>query len=73
MRGDSCSGLGFPAQPVPGLATSSAPCDPAAARRGFLGLGASLWSQCLSNHLPPGGSGENQLLKYKKKPAACRL
>lgn len=73
MRGDSCSGLRFPAEPASGLATSSVPCDPVVTQRGFLGWGAGLWSQCLSNRLPQGGSGENQLLKNKNKPAACLL
>lgn len=70
---DSCSGLRFPVEPAPGLATSSVPCDPVVTRCGFLGQDAGLWSQCLSNHLPQGAVEKlNQLLKNKNKPAACR-
>lgn len=70
MRGDSCSGLRFPAEPASGPATSSVPCDPVVARRGFLGWSAGLSSQCLSNRLPPGGQWRKSIAK-KQKQAGC--
>lgn len=66
---DSCSGLWFPVEPVPGPATS-----PVVTRHGLLGQGAGLWSQRLSNSLPQGAMGKfNQLLKNKNKLAADQL
>ena len=70
VRGDSCSGLRFPMEPASGLATSSVPCDPVVARRGFLGWSAGLSSQCLSNRLPPGGQWRKSIAK-KQKQASC--
>ena len=70
VRGDSCSGLRFPTEPASGLATSSVPCDPVVARRGFLGWSAGLSSQCLSNRLPPGGQWRKSIAK-KQKQASC--
>lgn len=70
MRGDSCSGLRFPAEPASGPATSSVPCDPVVARRGFLGWSAGLSSRCLSNRLPPGGQWRKSIAK-KQKQVGC--
>lgn len=67
VQADSCLGFRFPAEPAPGPATSSVPCDPVVTRRGFLGRGAGLWSQRLSNHLPQGGSGVTSSIAKKKK------
>lgn len=69
MQADSCSGLRFPVEPVPGPATS-----PVVTRHGLLGQDAGLWSPCLFNSLPQGAVEKlNQLLKTKISwlPTSC--